>query len=652
MYFECPCSFRMELEHQHQIIQHIDFCQQFNTDSPLCNMYKRSNVDEIPIEQLVTFLYDLKLQVERIENVLKRRSYKNQTKSIINDLNFDHYAKYTSNSKIKLNSSQVKNNGVTFRINTNNISGLKQKNQIVEEIQNNQLPPTSTLSPEKLENEQDKNNNIIYQSNILIEEPQKKLSLQQEDQKVACEGCRKPFYFNQDFEKLWFLEECSHVICKQCILRMAQEKYIDNDGKIMCQEIGCIARINQFELKQILGNDKFNDLDKKLALKNQNIVECIKCKSQFSFEKGNPQEQVKDQQGKSINGEALISYANNRFICKQCKTEQCRQCNATPFHIGMTCQQHKINLKANKCILCDFPCDGKVCNQEDCQNRIKRLCQKTLNCGHSCNGVQGEECFCLLCSNQDPDNYCNMCFTEALKSAPCIKIECGHIFHEECIMKKLDAKWNGPRIFFQFCSCPLCKKWLNVKHKEIETRLNQILKLKLQVMDLCLERLEIEGLKQAKELTDPKSQFYQNPQEFAMDKFCFYECFNCKKPYFGGIKNCQAIDQNNDRAQFKKEDLICSSCCPISFEANCNKHGDKYIEFKCRFCCSVAVWFCGGTTHYCEPCHSGRNPNMNKPCPGPEKCPLRVNHKPNGQENALGCALCRSQRFDDLIKKN
>lgn len=37
-----------------------------------------------------------------------------------------------------------------------------------------------------------------------------------------------------------------------------------------------------------------------------------------------------------------------------------------------------------------------------------------------------------------------------------------------------------------------------------------------------------------------------------------------------------------------------------------------------------------GTTHYCEPCHSGRNPNMNKPCPGPEKCPLGVNHKPTG----------------------
>jgi hypothetical protein len=41
-----------------------------------------------------------------------------------------------------------------------------------------------------------------------------------------------------------------------------------------------------------------------------------------------------------------------------------------------------------------------------------------------------------------------MCFTEALKSAPCIKANCGHIFHEECILKRLDAKWNGPRVVF------------------------------------------------------------------------------------------------------------------------------------------------------------------------------------------------------------
>lgn len=58
------------------------------------------------------------------------------------------------------------------------------------------------------------------------------------------------------------------------------------------------------------------------------------------------------------------------------------------------------------------------------------------------------------------------------------------------------------------------------------------------ILDLCMERLEIEKMKNAKELNDPKHEFYHKPQEFGMNVFCFYECFKCKKPYFGGMKNC------------------------------------------------------------------------------------------------------------------
>ncbi|CAD8052967.1 unnamed protein product [Paramecium primaurelia] len=1065
MYFECPCSFRKELEQESQIIEHIDICQEFNIDSPLCNMYKRANVEEISIEQLVTFLCDLKLQVERIENVLKIRGFRKKIMPIISDLNFDHCSKSTSSSKIKKNNVGIQQNNIVVRILQKTNSSEQQSFKINQESlnQDNQLNLTSSLSTHQYFEDEKSSNLIIHQTKEIIQDQLIINCKQQQDEKIACEACRKTFYFNQDFEKLWFLENCGHVMCKLCIHRLALEKYVENDGRIMCQEIGCIAWIKEFELKQILGIDKFNDLDQKLAFKNQDIIECIKCKSQFFFEKGNPKEIVKDQQGKNINHEAQINYANNRFICKQCKTEQCRECKAVPFHIGMTCQEYKINSQANKCILCNFPCEGKVCNQDDCQKRFQRLCQNKLDCGHSCNGVKGEECLCLICSNQEPDDYCNMCFIEPLKSAPCIKTECGHIFHEECIFKKLDSKWNGYRIIFNYfhfaictkeqmlkkyqqnnqqlsyviqnykqrelrmfqkqealekkqcqlfqtqiliivlnphpvqkqkkimlefnkiilqsesfkkpilvnnnhlklirrvqikiinqiqlplfqlinilkmknlvilqfikqkrqfktnqqlivnnnkmkklhvklvekhfilikilksygsqkivdmqcvnyvfidwhqknmlkmmvelcvrklvvqlglknlnqnkyqelinlmiqiknqhlkikillnalnvnlnsflkkaipkkqqkinkinyannrfickqckteqcreckavpfhigmtcqeykinsqankcilcnfpcegkvcnqddcqkrfqrlcqnkldcghscngvkgeeclclicsnqepddycnmcfieplksapciktecghifheecifkkldskwngyriifnyCTCPLCKKFLDIKHKEIKNKINEALQLKLHVQELCLERLHIEGMKQAQELIDPKSQYYQKPQEFAMDKFCFYECFKCKKPYFGGIKNCQANTDYNERTQFNKEDLICPSCCPISFEDICNQHGDKYIEFKCRFCCSVAVWFCGGTTHYCEPCHSGRNPNMNKPCPGLEKCPLRINHKPTGQENALGCALCRTKRFDDILKQN
>lgn len=54
-------------------------------------------------------------------------------------------------------------------------------------------------------------------------------------------------------------------------------------------------------------------------------------------------------------------------------------------------------------------------------------------------------------------------------------------------------------------------------------------------------------MSKAKELNDPKHQFYKNEQGFSMHVFCFYECFKCKKPYFGGLKNCQAAAEQDNR---------------------------------------------------------------------------------------------------------
>jgi E3 ubiquitin-protein ligase MYCBP2 len=77
----------------------------------------------------------------------------------------------------------------------------------------------------------------------------------------------------------------------------------------------------------------------------------------------------------------------------------------------------------------------------------------------------------------------------------------------------------------------------------------------------------------------------------------------------------------------------------------CSKHGVDYIDFKCRFCCSIALWFCFGTTHFCDPCHREAGRNKVTACAGKTVCPLG-DHPPNGKEAAneyaLGCGLCRS----------
>ncbi|CAB1347399.1 unnamed protein product, partial [Coregonus sp. 'balchen'] len=81
-----------------------------------------------------------------------------------------------------------------------------------------------------------------------------------------------------------------------------------------------------------------------------------------------------------------------------------------------------------------------------------------------------------------------------------------------------------------------------------------------------------------------------------------------------------------------------------------------FLEYKCRYCCSVAVFFCFGTTHFCNACHDDFQRMTSVPkeelphCPaGPKgkqlegtECPLHVVHPPTGEEFALGCGVCRN----------
>jgi E3 ubiquitin-protein ligase MYCBP2 len=108
--------------------------------------------------------------------------------------------------------------------------------------------------------------------------------------------------------------------------------------------------------------------------------------------------------------------------------------------------------------------------------------------------------------------------------------------------------------------------------------------------------------------------------KLAMAKYNFYQCSTCKRPYYGGVAACGAIEQGPDvgaqeggghggkggALQGGGEDLMCGSCSAKASGikgAVCTRHDESYIEFKCRFCCSIATFFCFGHTHFCEKCH-------------------------------------------------
>eukprot|EP00455_Lapot_gusevi_P044756 TRINITY_DN5635_c0_g1_i6.p1 TRINITY_DN5635_c0_g1~~TRINITY_DN5635_c0_g1_i6.p1 ORF type:complete len:177 (-),score=28.94 TRINITY_DN5635_c0_g1_i6:137-667(-) len=171
-------------------------------------------------------------------------------------------------------------------------------------------------------------------------------------------------------------------------------------------------------------------------------------------------------------------------------------------------------------------------------------------------------------------------------------------------------------------------------------------------------RLEYEKLNTHPEIVEEGGRFHNNPRGFALHRYAYYLCFKCQKPYYGGLREC-AEARGSDN--FDPSELMCAGCSPLLTQ-ECPKHGKDYLEFKCRFCCSVAVWFCFGTTHFCEPCHQRHSPltRMNKhdhpQCPvgylpghnlpvhlpDRQDCPLGVKHPPTGEEFHLGCGLCRN----------
>lgn len=102
---------------------------------------------------------------------------------------------------------------------------------------------------------------------------------------------------------------------------------------------------------------------------------------------------------------------------------------------------------------------------------------------------------------------------------------------------------------------------------------------------------------------------------------------------------------------------MCASCSAVGVEGgikSCKTHGVDFIEFKCRFCCNLAQWFCWGTTHFCEDCHkrqckgdyvSKKKPAELPQCTGGKNCKLALaKHPPNGEEFTMGCSICRNAK--------
>ena len=89
--------------------------------------------------------------------------------------------------------------------------------------------------------------------------------------------------------------------------------------------------------------------------------------------------------------------------------------------------------------------------------------------------------------------------------------------------------------------------------------------------------------------------------------------------YYGGEARCDAAAGAGD--DYDPSELVCGGCSDVTRAQLCPKHGTDFLEYKCRYCCSVAVFFCFGKTHFCNACHDDFQRLTSIPVPQLPACP-------------------------------
>ena len=107
-------------------------------------------------------------------------------------------------------------------------------------------------------------------------------------------------------------------------------------------------------------------------------------------------------------------------------------------------------------------------------------------------------------------------------------------------------------------------------------------------MKKSLLRLKHEKKDKEKRLEDANDPYFEKPQEYAMAIYSYYQCYECKVPFFGGLRSCENLrDDAQNEQEFNPKDLVGSCCVNVGVgEKDCEKHGKDFVDYKCRYCCS------------------------------------------------------------------
>ena len=257
---------------------------------------------------------------------------------------------------------------------------------------------------------------------------------------------------------------------------------------------------------------------------------------------------------------------------------------------------------------------------------------------------------------------CGICFTCELGEEACVRLGCGHVFHANCVKLLLGHKWTTLRISFGYLDCPACKQEISICKSQDVPQLSQLvneaLSFKAEIFQKAVDKAIEMGLDKEGRVVTEGDVYYNDLTGFAVHNCAFYQCYQCDKPYFGGMEDCsQAMNAENTKT---KQDFICDPCAYDELGLGkevCEEHGNEFVDWKCMYCCSVALFYCcGGTYKFCTPCHNdamnGGKHKAQTDCTGGPNCPLGLKKHPNAHgakaSFPLGCSLCRSEKLEKI----
>jgi hypothetical protein len=208
--------------------------------------------------------------------------------------------------------------------------------------------------------------------------------------------------------------------------------------------------------------------------------------------------------------------------------------------------------------------------------------------------------------SQCAEDFCNICWVDPLCGAPTLQLGCGHLFHLACAQRRVHERWGNARVTFAFTGCPLCH--VPMEHPALSRACcARSAKLREQIERMAMQRLVHEGLERDPDIVDGR--FKGDRARLCDGALRLLRVLSLQAALLwrpGGVRGRAGRERGGSvRSEAARVRLVCQRRRGGGGggETNCAVHGNDFIEYKCKFCCSVATWFCWGTTHLCTECH-------------------------------------------------